>query len=91
MTRDKAKGLIHVKIVNTGTSERMVRVDLGPDTRVERDAELTILSSQDPAQCNSLEHPDAVIPVTESLSDASPDYSLTLKPNSLTILTLRLK
>jgi len=91
VTRDKAKGLIHVKIVNTGTSERMVRVDLGPDTRVERDAELTILSSQDPAQCNSLEHPDAVIPVTESLSDASPDYSLTLKPNSLTILTLRLK
>jgi alpha-N-arabinofuranosidase len=91
VTRDKAAGLIHVKLVNALGQPRVVRIDLGKDVRVDPNAELVILTSKDSSQRNDLEHPDAVVPVKKQITDASSDYSVTLEPNSLTILTLKLK
>jgi alpha-N-arabinofuranosidase len=91
VTRDKAKGLIYVKLVNSSAQERPIRIDLGKDINVEKKAELVTLTSKDASQTNSLEHPDAVVPLKKQITDASSDFSVTIEPNSLTILTLKLK
>ena len=91
VTRDKNAALIHIKLVNALPQPRTVRIDLGKGTKVDGNAELTILSSTDPNQVNSLVKPDAVVPSVRKITDASSDYCLTLEPNSLTILTLKLK
>jgi alpha-N-arabinofuranosidase len=91
VTRDKGKGLIHVKLVNSSPQERTIRIDLGKDVHVEKKANLVILTSKDASQTNSLEHPEAVVPLKKEIADASSNYSVTLEPNSLTILTLKLK
>jgi alpha-N-arabinofuranosidase len=91
VSRDKGRGKIHIKLVNPSAQEQSIRINLGKDTRVERNADMVVLSSKDPSQRNSLEHPDAVAPVKKQITDASSDYTLTLEPNSLTILTLQLK
>ena len=91
MTRDKANGVIYIKLVNPGTETRQITIDLGDGTAVESKAEVTTLSSKDPTMANSLDHPDAVIPVTSVINNASSMFPLTLSPSSLTILTLKLK
>jgi alpha-N-arabinofuranosidase len=91
VTRDKAKGLIYVKLVNSSAQERPIRIDLGKDIHVEKKAELVTLTSKDSSQSNSLEHLEAVIHLKKEIADASSDFSVTIEPNSLTILTLKLK
>jgi alpha-N-arabinofuranosidase len=91
VTRDKAKGLIHVKLVNVSTSPRKVTIDLGRDSKVESKADLITLTAGDPKAVNSLQNPDAVKPVSTTINNASSEFSLTLQPYSLTVITLRTK
>jgi len=58
---------------------------------VESKAEVTTLTSKDPTIANSLDHPDAVVPVTSVITNVSSKFPMTLSPSSLTILTLKLK
>ena len=63
VSRDRAQGLIHIKLVNQLPKPRTVRISLGEGTKVEPKADVVTLSSKDPNQANSLDHPDAVKPV----------------------------
>ncbi len=90
VTRDKAAGLIYVKLVNILPQSRVVRIDLGKGTELSGEAELTTLSSSDPNAVNSLSKPDSIMPTHKKIMDAASPYNLTLEPNSLTILTLQL-
>lgn len=91
VSRDKAAGLVFVKLVNTSPEERSVKVDLGKDVAVESTGKQTTLSSSDPAALNSLVTPDAVAPVEKEFKVDGPVFPVALFPNSLTILTLKLK
>jgi len=66
-------------------------IDLGKETKVEPKADVVILTSKDPTAIDSLQHPDAVRPVTETLSNASSAFSVAVPPNALMIITLRTK
>jgi alpha-N-arabinofuranosidase len=89
VTRDKEKGLIHIKLVNIAPTTRKVTIDLGKETKVNPNAEVVILGDKDPKALNTIEKPEAVKPVTKTISDASSDFSITLEPSSLTIVTLK--
>jgi alpha-N-arabinofuranosidase len=89
VTRDRANGLIHVKLVNVSDSPREVTIDLGKDTKVKPQAEVVTLTSKDPNTINSLENPNAVKPITKTITNASSNFSVTLKPSSLNIITLK--
>ncbi len=91
VTRDKANGVIYIKLVNPGAETRQITIDLGDGTAVESKAEVTTLTSKDPTIANSLDHPDAVVPVTSVITNVSSKFPMTLSPSSLTILTLKLK
>ena len=91
VTRDKKKGLFHIKLVNINTAPRKVAIDLGKGTRVESKAEVVTLSSKNPGEVNSIDKPDAVKPVASTIKNASSDFSITLEPSSLTIISLKVK
>ena len=90
VTRDGSKGLIYVKLVNPLAVGRAVRINLGEKMNVEPKADVTTLCSNNPGDSNSIEHPDAVKPVTSAIDNASPEISVTVQPYSLTIVTLKL-
>jgi len=90
VTRDKKKGLIHVKLVNPMPVYRKVTVDLGKETKVEPNAEVVTLTSKDPCWVNSIEKPEAVNPRAKIISNASSNLSINLEPSSLTIITIKL-
>jgi alpha-N-arabinofuranosidase len=91
VTRDKAKGLLHIKLVNLSTAPREVTIDPGKETAVESKASLITLTSKDPAAVNSLESPDAVKPVSGMIRGTSVGFPVTVPSNALVIVTLKLK
>jgi alpha-N-arabinofuranosidase len=90
VTRDKSNGLIHIKLVNPSLTPREVRIDLGDTAKVSPKAELITLSSKDPAMSNSLEKPEAIIPVKSQINNASSNFNITVPSNALEIITLHL-
>lgn len=90
VTRDKAAGLIHVKLVNPLSQPRAVRIQLGDGVKVVPKAETVLLASTDPKQANSLAKPDAVVPEKGTINNASGDFRVILPPLSLEIITLRI-
>jgi alpha-N-arabinofuranosidase len=91
VTRDKAKHLIHVKLVNASAFPREVTIDLGKETKVESQAEIITLTSKDPKTANTLQNPDAVKPVNSTIHNASGNFTLKLPPSSLRVISLRTK
>lgn len=91
VTRDRAKGLIHIKLVNVSSYPREVTLDLGKETEVASKADVVTLTSEDPSAVNSLQKPDVVKPVAKTIVHASRKFSLTLQPSSLTVITLNAK
>lgn len=91
VTRDKAKGLIYIKLVNTSASPREVTIDPGKEAKAESKADLITLTSKDPQTANSLQNPDAVKPVTKSIRGTASGFPLTVPPNALVVVTLKLK
>jgi alpha-N-arabinofuranosidase len=93
VTRDKNKGLIHIKLVNTSPFPRELTIDLGKETKLASKAELITLTSENPKTVNTLKNPDAVKPVatTITIHNAGGTFPVTLPPSSLTVLTLSTK
>ena len=91
VTRDKAKALIHIKLINIDPNSREVRISLGDQVQVDPHAETVILHSDDVKSGNSLEKPNAVVPHTGSLKNISANFTVTVPGNSLEIVTLKLK
>lgn len=91
VTRDRAKGLIHIKMVNVSPSPREVRIDLGKKTNVEAKADAMTLTSKDPSTVNSLQSPNSVTPALTTIDNTNSDFPVTVPPNALMIITLKLK
>ncbi|MEI6321515.1 MAG: alpha-L-arabinofuranosidase C-terminal domain-containing protein [bacterium] len=91
VTRDTAKGLIYIKLVNVQKVPREVKINLGEGVGIEPEAETIILHADNPDQLNSIEKPNAVVPVKGTIHNASSDFSVNVPANALMLLTLRLK
>lgn len=91
VTMDKNSGLIHVKLVNPVAQPRAVRIELGGDVKVEAKADTVIFSSKDPNVASSLAKPDAVVPETGMIGNASGRFTVTIPPFSLEIITLKIR
>ena len=91
VTKDMAKGLLYLKLVNVQSGPRELKIDLGDGVSVDSHAETFTLHSDNPDQLNSLEHPDAVVPVKGTISNASSNFTVTVPATSLMVMTLKLK
>ena len=83
----KAGGTTYLAVVNRGTTDATVAVDLAGVAAVAGGT-ATVLAG-DPTASNSIEHPTAVSPTTQRAGHCGPSFTRTFPANSLTVLALR--
>lgn len=87
---DEPSGELIVKLVNMSdkSKDRVVSI---ADAKPARTARAIVLAGAEPGTMNSLEHPDAVAPVTKEVAVAGKDVHLALPPYSCTVVRVKLK
>ena len=88
-TRDEATRTLVVKLVNgTGTAQPLA-VSLDGLTKVAPQAKLIVLSGKTPNATNTIDHPEAIVPVESTIKIAGPKFDLTLAPYSVNVVELK--
>src|SRR5215207_1219435 len=83
---DNRAGEVILKVVNTSSSSKEVRVRLAGARGVGGGGKAFVLSSNDLKAENSLDEPTKVAPVERPLSVSSGEFTHTFAPRSLTVL-----
>lgn len=82
---DERAGEVILKVVNTEASPREVMIDLAGAKKINK-GRVLVLSSADLKAENTLQEPTKVAPVEQAVTANAGKISLTLKPNSLSVL-----
>jgi alpha-N-arabinofuranosidase len=86
-TRDSRAGTIYVKLVNGGDTAAPVQLDLtGVRTLAATGTAVTLAA--DPKATNSIDAPQAVVPITSKLSGVRPGFTYTVPAHGIVVLTL---
>ena len=87
-TRDEKARKLIIKLVNaTGTAQPLA-VSLEGVAKVGSEAHLITLSGKSPNATNTIDQPDAIVPVESTVPIAGPKFEQTLAPYSVSILEL---
>jgi len=87
-TRDEAARELILKVVNAAPEPREVELSLAGLSSLKGSARLTVLTSDNPTDENSLDEPTKVSPRTASLPVSGPVFRHRFPGNSLTVLRL---
>ncbi len=85
---DERTGEVIVKVVNTASAAKEVRVSLAGANNVGKTGKAFVLESTDLRAENSLDNPTRVAPVERQVSISSGEFAYTLTPQSLTVLRI---
>lgn len=87
-TRDSKSGAIYLKFVNPESAAKPVHVSLHGVGSIAPTGTALTMSGATLDDSNSIDDPEHVVPVTTTVSGMSPDFTYTLAPYSVTVLTL---
>jgi alpha-L-arabinofuranosidase len=87
--RDEASGDIVLKAINTGSEPVATTLDLRGVERIAPDATVTLLTSTDLSDNNSLDEPVKVVPVESHISTAAAKFNHEFPAYSLTVLRMK--
>jgi alpha-L-arabinofuranosidase len=85
------RGEVILKIVNPFAEPKSCRVELKSAAGVQSEGESLVLTSESPGDENSFEQPEKVAPRTTVLRNLGTTFDYVCSPNSLSIVTLKLK
>ncbi|HYG33844.1 MAG TPA: alpha-L-arabinofuranosidase C-terminal domain-containing protein, partial [Clostridia bacterium] len=85
--RDEQTGEIILKAVNPGNQPAQVDIKLRGVKHVSSTASSVVLTGK-PADENSFDAPQHVVPVSETISNSSSQFHHTFKPHSFTVLRI---
>ena len=88
-SRDETTGEVIVKIVNTGSGSKEVRVALPGAKNLRQAGKAFVLQSEDLKTENSLDHPTRLAPVEKQLQVAGSDFSYSVLPRSFSVLRIQ--
>jgi alpha-N-arabinofuranosidase len=88
-TMNDTTGTIYLKMVNTASRKRVVKINLGGGIDVIPGGVATVLSGTDPEDTNTITNPEKIVPVTAPVKGIRAAFSRTLDPLSVTILELK--
>jgi alpha-N-arabinofuranosidase len=88
VTRDQATHTLYIKVVNGTSDEKPLAIALTGAPGVGHQAKLVTMSGKTPNATNSIDHPDAVVPVSSTLSIEGPTFNHTFAPYSISVLVL---
>jgi alpha-N-arabinofuranosidase len=88
VTRDSTSGRIHVKLVNPGDAEVPLQIDLTGAAGLAPTATALTLAA-DPQATNSIDAPEAVVPVTSNVSGVASGFTYRVPAHAIVVLTLQ--
>ena len=91
VTRDPAKGMTYVKLVNASSDPQPVKLDMTGAGKVDREATLVTLSGTNPAATNTISAPTRIIPVKSTIKNAAASFTHTIPPYAVQVLVLSAK
>ncbi|MGO9111566.1 MAG: alpha-L-arabinofuranosidase C-terminal domain-containing protein [Thermoguttaceae bacterium] len=87
-SRAEKSGEVILKIVNAAAAPQDVRISLAGLNGKVKSGTVTVLSSADPMDENSLENPDKVVPKESPLADAGDNFLHNFPGNSVSVIRL---
>jgi alpha-L-arabinofuranosidase len=90
VTRDAAKGVVYLKLVNASSAKQDVKVTLTGVNTVKNSAKMTSLSAATTAATNSIAEPKRVVPV-ESMVKVGKEFTRTVPGYSIEVLELQVQ
>jgi alpha-N-arabinofuranosidase len=88
-SRMKDTGEVILKVVNTSRSELSADIALNGVKTVQGPSRVTVLTSDNPTDENSLTEPTRVTPVVRTITISGPNFQHAFPGNSVTILRLK--
>jgi alpha-N-arabinofuranosidase len=88
VTRNDKTHKLFVKVVNATSTPQPLAIDLVGVGKVARNATLTTISGKTPNATNSITQPNAVVPVSQTVSIAGPKFTHIFVPYSVNVLEL---
>jgi len=89
--RDEATGDLVVKAINTAAEPVAARLTLQGLDSVKPKATVTVLTSEDLSDNNSLDEPHRVVPTENTIDAADDEFPYRFPARSLTVLRIRTK
>jgi alpha-N-arabinofuranosidase len=87
-TRDEKTHKLFIKVVNATTASQPLAIALTGVNKLAPQATLTTMSGKTPNATNSITHPDAIVPITHTVSVAGPKFTQNFAPYSVNVLEL---
>jgi alpha-L-arabinofuranosidase len=91
VTRDPAKGLIYLKLVNASTVAQPVEIEMTGASGIEENGTLVTLTGATLAQTNTLSAPTRIAPVQTKLKEAGLKMKHTIPAYSVQVIELHMK
>jgi len=91
VTRDAAKGLVFLKLVNATSTPQSLEVNLSGTSKVGGSGKLVTLSGTNTAVTNTISSPTRIVPVTTALKDVATTFSHTVSGYTVQVLELSAK
>jgi alpha-N-arabinofuranosidase len=88
VTRDEKQHKLFVKVVNASSDAETIGVSLDGIGHVAPEAKLITLSGKTPNATNSINDPDAVVPVTSKVTLAGTKFEQRFAPYSINVLVV---
>jgi alpha-N-arabinofuranosidase len=90
-TRDHQSGIIYLKVVNEAGTAQRINIQISGCPNIGAEGESVCLAGTTPADTNSLEQPQKIIPRMEKAGNLSADFTREFPPYSVTVLKLKTK
>ena len=91
VTRDKAKGVLYLKVVNASSKPQTLEIQLDGATKVNGTAKLTSLSGHTMEETNSITDPTRIIPVDSTLTGVAKNFHRSFPAYSIQVLEIGLQ
>ena len=88
VTRDEARHKLYLKVVNANSTEAPLSIALTAAKGIKPEAKLITLSGKSPDATNTIDQPEAIMPVTSTIHDASAQFQHSFAPYSINVLEL---
>jgi alpha-N-arabinofuranosidase len=88
VTRDPAKGVLYLKLVNASSSAQQLKISLDGVKDVKSSVKLITLSAATTAETNSITDPQRVLPVNSTLKIAGKEFVRTVPGYSIEVLEI---
>lgn len=91
VTRDKAKGILYLKVVNASSKPQQLHIQLQGQKQVKGMATVISLIGHTTEETNSLTHPNRIVPVESSMTGVSGDFQHTAPAYSIQIMEINVQ